>query len=132
MDQSAWQNVPFIPAGQPWPDPLIVEVTDGVKVIGVRLVPDTSAQEAMLHHLERCWAVLRERSAKYDEAWLKRGALMNLLESAKKMDRLMAQFWDRGSPQHGDTALDLDDMTDLINYMLATLYQASIGEWTHG
>lgn len=61
--------------------------------------------------------VYNDRTAPYGQAWEQYGALSNLLNMARKVDRLMAVWW-RGSGEdqpalHKD---NLDDAIDLLNY----------------
>lgn len=149
---SEWDGLPFIPAGDPWPQSTHEtgfaedleptpegwhEIRDGAgRRVGLvnAHVPDfpvnTPMQDAMLVQLERCWAIMLHRSKRYNEAWLNRGANGNVLEILKLSDRIKAQMWDRPHIQ-GDcvTDDDLDDLRDLINYALVCLTQAELGQW---
>ena len=91
----------------------------------------TQSQTRMLEALATCWIIILERSAKYNEAWLNRGAIGGVLEILKLSDRIKAQLWDSNIKQ-GDMDVDLDDLYDLLNYTLACISQAKQGHWTHG
>lgn len=94
----------------------------------VTLIPTTMRREVMADVMGRCWAIMNERSDKYHEAWYEQGAMMNLAEMRKKMDRIWVVLWkDRDGPAMEDR--DYDDCYDLINYTLAFLVQAQLREW---
>lgn len=61
--------------------------------------------------------IYHERSASYGEVWKQYGARSNLLQVARKADRLMECWWfnpDGAVALHKDA---LDDGFDMINYM---------------
>lgn len=97
----------------------------------ISLVSNTPAQDRMLDAIERSWAILQERSARYNEAWLNRGAIGNVLEILKLSDRIKAQLWDN-PPEQCEVDRDLDDLYDLLNYTVACISQAEQGHWTRG
>lgn len=92
------------------------------------LKPATQMQHEFALQLFRCWRIMQERSAKYDEAWYKQGAMMNLAECIKLMDRIKAVLWDnRDGPPMSER--DYDDVDDLVNYALAFRTQANLGQF---
>lgn len=137
-------NVPFIPAGEPWPTvrngvgeevKVVHDCRDDCTPMPPRTLREafpvnTSFQDNMLSQLERCWAIMLHRSKRYNDAWLNRGANGNVLEILKLSDRIKAQLWDHHHTD-GDIVMDddLDDLRDLINYALACLTQAELAQW---
>lgn len=75
--------------------------------------------EENIQHLEVFMEALKvydSRSAVYGMLWQQYGALSNLLNMARKTDRLMEEWWHKdGAPpvMHKDA---LDDAVDLLNY----------------
>lgn len=88
--------------------------------------PDANLAE----HLDvflRCMDKYVERSASYQEVWRQYGAMSNLLNAARKVDRMMASWWfeDGSTPiMHKD---NLDDAEDGINYLVFFMRNAAHG-----
>jgi hypothetical protein len=77
-----------------------------------------------------------QRSRVYGQAWQQYGALANLLQVARKADRLMAVWWTeeeeyvgkgKASAMHKDA---LDDALDLLNYCVFFMRLARAGDLT--
>ncbi len=84
----------------------------------------------MLEHFEvfqRCMEVYDERREAYNDVWKNYGALSNLLQAARKVDRLMEIFWfNEGDipALHKDV---IDDALDGINYLTFFVRNATSG-----
>jgi len=74
--------------------------------------------------------VYRQRSVSYGEVWRQYGATGNLLQAARKVDRLMEMWWHNPD---GAAALQkdaLDDAIDAINYLVFFIRLAREGNLT--
>jgi hypothetical protein len=82
------------------------------------LLDPEHAQAAVKHAqtLDEAASVMLHRTASYGLVWRRFGALSNLLNAARKVERLMEAWWHgNGEPAlHKDA---LDDAFDAINYL---------------
>lgn len=72
-----------------------------------------------------------DRSLSYGNVWRKYGALANLLNAARKADRLMHSWW-HGSGVPALHKSNLDDAFDMINYITFFIRDAKKGNITGG
>lgn len=83
-------------------------------------LPAEHARAAVEHAqgLEDAASVMLHRTASYGLAWQRYGALSNLVNAARKVERLMGIWWDGNKGDipalHKDA---LDDAVDAINYL---------------
>lgn len=85
-------------------------------------MPFSTEEKQALHEQQvvfnKAWSIMSQRTGAYSLVWKQYGALANLLNSARKIDRLMNIWWrgeDDDVPQL-DKSL-LDDAYDAINYL---------------
>lgn len=81
--------------------------------------------------LDEALRIYVERSQSYGQVWTHYGARANLLNAARKIDRLMESWWrGEGIPAlHKD---NLDDAIDAINYLTFFIRCARDGNLTGG
>lgn len=89
------------------------------------LMKEFSAHAEVLMKVQRLY---EERSESYGQVWRQYGALSNLLNVARKIDRLMEVWWHGWN--NGETPVihkdALDDAYDAFNYL--TFFIRSVGE----
>lgn len=96
-------------------------------------LPAEQARAAVEHAqgLEDAASVMLHRTASYGLAWQRYGALSNLVNAARKVERLMGIWWDGNKGEipalHKDA---LDDAVDAINYLQFFISCAKEGNLT--
>ena len=97
----------------------------------LRNLPAEHAQAVARHAqtLAEALGVMVGRTGSYGLAWRRYGALSNLLNAARKVERLMEAWWDgNGIPAlHKD---NLDDAIDALNYLAFFIQCAEDGNLT--
>lgn len=81
-------------------------------------LPDTEDNLEQLLVLAECLVIYSSRDGVYGAAWRQYGAVSNVLSMARKVDRVMNEWWSsllRGEVSDRDGE-ELDDAVDLINY----------------
>lgn len=81
-------------------------------------LPDTDDNLDQLNVLVECLVIYSGREDVYGAAWRQYGAVSNVLSMARKVDRVMNEWWTsliRGEVRDRDGE-ELDDAFDLINY----------------
>jgi hypothetical protein len=98
-------------------------------------MPYSPEEREALHEQQmvfnKAYAIMAERTGAYSLTWQQYGALANLLNSARKIDRLMSIWW-RGDDDEVpvlDKSL-LDDAYDAINYIGFFIQEAEKGNLT--
>lgn len=98
---------------------------------GLMTLPPEHAQACVEHAqtLDEAASVMLGRTASYGLVWRRYGALSNLLNAARKVERLMESWWHgEGVPAlHKD---NLDDAVDAINYLAFFIQCARAGNLT--
>lgn len=100
------------------------ELDQVLTTLGMPVNDDTRAH---LDVLLRCMDTYVERTESYGQVWKQYGAMSNLLNAARKVDRLMESWWfqpDGAAPaMHKD---NLDDALDGIGYLTFFMRNAEI------
>lgn len=95
-------------------------------------LPADQARAAVEHAqgLQDAASVMLHRTASYGLAWQRYGALANLLNAARKVERLMTSWWDQGGGRPALHKDALDDAVDAINYLQFFITCAMTGNLT--
>lgn len=89
------------------------------------LIDQITEHQAVLDEVADLYS---QRSQAYGQVWRNYGALANLLNATRKVDRLMNIWWRSTKPSiHKDA---LDDAFDAINYLVFFIRSAREGNFT--
>lgn len=96
------------------------------------MLPPEHAQAAVEHAqtLEEAAKVMLGRTASYGLVWRQYGALSNLLNAARKIERLMEAWWHGNGEAPALHKDNLDDAIDAINYLAFFIQCARAGNLT--
>lgn len=108
---------------------------DSLVALALVILGDDDTPEAVEHMIQHLRPLVeaaetyRERSQSYGQIWSNYGARANLLNAARKIDRLMESWWKgEGIPAlHKD---NLDDAIDALNYLTFFIRCARDGNLT--
>lgn len=106
--------------------------TDSGRKQAIGALPSDESRNYARHArvLHEALDVVLHRSGSYGSVWQQYGALANLLQAARKVDRLMALWWHDRPVVGEEIALGkdaLDDAMDAINYLAFFITMARDG-----
>ena len=99
----------------------------------LRSLPPGQSRAAVEHAqgLQDAASLMLHRTASYGLAWQRYGALSNLVNAARKVERLMGVWWDQNNGELPELHKDaLDDAVDAINYLQFFITLAREGDIT--